>query len=318
MPLGSVLEVLQSPQWDGARYWYNVRMLSTGLEGWASEFFLAPSEVAAAPILFVSDEAGSQDIYQINPDGTGRMRLTSAPGDEADPSWSPDRRHIVFAYRAQGDTDLYIMDANGGGWQQIADLAGEEVHPVWSPDGGRIAFVSNMDGDWEIYLLDLNTRQVRQLTFNNAWDSFPSWSPDGTQLVFTSQQTGNYDLFLLDVASGQQTQLTTSPYSDAHGTWSPQGNDIVYTMVWEEGGKLTRGVGMLNVSNPTQPWRVTFGDISTLGFRYPDWSPDGRFIIFVAGEAPWFELYAASSRGTTAVKLTSATSRSSIAPTWSR
>lgn len=318
MPLGSVLEVLQSPQWDGARYWYNVRMLSTGLEGWASEFFLAPSEVAAAPILFVSDEAGSQDIYRINPDGTGRMRLTNAPGDEADPSWSPDRRRIVFSYRDGGDSDLWIMEANGGGWQQITDLPPEEIHPVWSPDGGRIAFVSNADGDWEIYLLDLNTRQVRQLTFNSAWDSFPSWSPDGTRLVFTSKQTGNYDLFLLDVNSGRQTQLTTSPYSDAHGTWSPQGNEIVYTMVWEEGGRLTRGIGVLNVGNPTQPKRVTFGDTGALQFAYPDWSPDGRFIIFVAGEAPSFELYAASSRGTTTVKLTSATSRSSIAPTWSR
>ncbi|MGQ9494261.1 MAG: trypsin-like peptidase domain-containing protein [Anaerolineae bacterium] len=318
MPLGSVLDVLQAPQWDGARFWYNVRMLSTGLEGWASEFFLAPYEIATAPILFVSDEAGSQDIYQINPDGSGRIRLTSAVGNEADPSWSPDRRQIVFSYFGQGDTDLYIMNADGTAWQQLTNLRGEEVHPVWSPDGRRIAYVSNADGDWEIYLLDLDTRRVRQLTFNTGWDSFPSWSPDGMQLVFTSRQTGNYDLFLLDVSSGGQAQLTTSPYSDAHGTWSPRGNEIVYTMVVEEGGRLARGIGVIDVRNPTRPQHIKFGETGTLQFAYPDWSPDGRFIIFVAGEAPWFELYAAPARGSTAVKLTSATSQSSIAPTWSR
>nr|MBC7245527.1 PD40 domain-containing protein [Chloroflexota bacterium] len=318
MPLGSVLDVLQAPQWDGARFWYNVRMLSTGLTGWASEFFLAPTEVASAPILFVSDEAGTQDIYRINPDGTGRMRLTSAPGDEADPSWSPDRRRIVFAYRGVGDTDLYIMNADGSGWQQITDFRGDEVHPVWSPNGQWIAYVSNADGDWEIYLLELSTGRTRQLTFNQTWDSFPSWSPDSTQLVYTSRQTGNYDLFLLDVASGRQSQLTNNPYSDAHGTWSPQGNEIVYTMVVAEGGSLTRGIGVLDVRDPTRSRRVTFGETGAAQFAYPDWSPDGRFIIVVVGDAPNFELHAAPARGTTMVKLTSATSQSSIAPTWSR
>ncbi len=318
MPLGSVLDVLQSPQWDGERFWYNVRTLSTGRTGWASEFFLATPDIATARILFVSDETGSEDIYSIYPDGSGRQRLTNAPGDEADPGWSPDRRQIAFAYRGQVDCQLYRMNADGGGWQQLTASPGDKVHPVWSPDGNRIAYVSNADGDWELYLLDLGTRQERQLTSNHGWNSYPSWSPDGTRLVFTSRQTGNYDLFLLDVDSGQASQLTTSPYTDAHGTWSPQGNEIVYTMVVAEAGGLVRGIGVLDVRDPAHPRRVTFGDTGSVQFRFPDWSPDGRFIVVVSGEGPQYDLNAAPARGSTMVTLTSAFSQSSIAPTWSR
>jgi len=318
MPLGMVLEVLRAPEWDGARFWYNVRVLETGQVGWASEVYLASSEVAASPILFTSNRTGSGDVYSIYPDGTGLRQLTSAPGDEADPSWSPERSYIVFAYRQDDDYDLYSMDANGGSWKQLTCDETDEVHPVWSPDGSRIAYISNEDGDWELFVLNLDTETAQQLTFNNAWDSYPSWSPDGTRLVFTSRQTGNYDLFVVDTATAQVMQLTTSPYSDAHGSWSPVGEEIVYTMVVAEGDTLLRELGVLSLRDPAHPRRATFSESGKALHRYPDWSPDGRFVVFVSGDGDAAEIYVAPAHGFCMVSLTDAGWAASSAPSWSR
>ncbi|MGH7627891.1 MAG: TolB family protein, partial [Gemmatimonadales bacterium] len=57
-------------------------------------------EVGCAPpperIAFATDRDGNFDIYLMNPDGTGLIRLTDHPAGEVDPDWSPDGSRIVF------------------------------------------------------------------------------------------------------------------------------------------------------------------------------------------------------------------------------
>jgi Tol biopolymer transport system component len=189
---------------------------------------------------------------------------------------------------------------------------------VWSPDGTRIAFVSNQDGDWEICVLDLNTRERQQLTFNKVWDSFPDWSPDGTWLVFTSRRTGNYDLFVVDAETGEELQLTNSPYSDAHPAWSPYGDEIVYTMVVAEGNNLLREIGVLNLYDLANPRRLTVSDGSKALHRYPDWSPDGRWVLFESGRDGDEEIYIIPARGGIMANITNAPESGDSAPAWSR
>lgn len=318
MPLGTTVEVLETPKWDGERFWYKIRVPDSGQVGWASEVYLASWETARTPILFTSNQAGSLDIYSIYPDGTGLIRLTSASGDEGDASWSPDRNYIVFTYSQNDDSDLYCMNIEDGSWIQLTNGPADDVHPVWSPDGNRIAFVSNRDGDWEIFLLDLNISTVQQLTNNQTWDSFPAWSPDSKWLVFTSRRTGNYDLFLVNTYSGEEIQLTSSPYSDAHPAWSPYGDKIVYTMVVAEGRKLLREIGMLNLYDPAHPWRVTKSNPQQALHRYPDWSPDGQWIVFESERDGNKEVYLIPARGGIMANLTSTSRSSDTAPAWSR
>ena len=58
-------------------------------------------------------EVGSspgQDIYVMNPDGTGQLRLTGRH-NASDPSWSPDGSEIAYVSR-EPEPDIYVLDPN--------------------------------------------------------------------------------------------------------------------------------------------------------------------------------------------------------------
>ena len=75
------------------------------------------------------------DIWVMNPDGTGQLNLTDSPGvDDNDPAWAPDGSRI--AYISGPNRDLMVMGADGSGPTSI--LAGA-LSPSWSPDGTRVA-----------------------------------------------------------------------------------------------------------------------------------------------------------------------------------
>ena len=109
----------------------------------------APSWSAdSTKLAFSSDETGNQDIYVMNADGTGRVKLTDREAKDMEPSWSPDGEWIAFLSRSQGKTDIHRVRPDGSG------LASLTVHPaqlysrpIWSPDGTKIAFTSNRDAD---------------------------------------------------------------------------------------------------------------------------------------------------------------------------
>lgn len=316
--LSTLVQVLDEPRWDGARFWYYVQVQGSALTGWASGRYLAPWEIAQMPLLFHSDRYGSTDLFSMHADGTQVVRLTDALGDEGDASWSPDRTRIVFAADRAGNADLYIMNATGGQWAQLTSDSGHDIHPVWSRDGSRIAFVSDRDGDWEIYVINTDGTGLRQITFNDVWDSYPTWSPDDTQLAFTSRQGGDYDLYVVDLNTGELRRLTANPYTDVHPAWAPSGDEIAYTTVIAEGGALRKEIAILNVRNPSYPRRVTVSEPGEGLNSYPDWSPDGQWIVFVSDRDGDGEIYIIPASGGLTMNLSQATGSNEGSPTWSR
>jgi Tol biopolymer transport system component/S1-C subfamily serine protease len=318
LSLGSTVEVLTDPQRNGERFWYHVQPLNGSLPGWATDDYLVSLETALRPIMFSLNQAGSEDLYVVLPDGSELTQVTHRPGDERSASWSPDGDYVVFADRVHGQADLYAMYANGGRPLQLTDHQADDIQPAWSPDGRRIAFVSDRDGDPEIYLLNLYTEELQQVTANQVPDGFPTWSPDGRRLAFASSRAGNDDLFLIDLATLQETQLTTSPSADTHPAWSPNGTEIAYTFSVSEGGTVRSQIAVLDLQDPAHPRQLTTAGPDQASNRYPDWSPDGRWIVFLSEDDAGIALSLVPARGGPPVKLAEFPGISDAAPAWSR
>jgi TolB protein len=66
-------------------------------------------------IAFATDLHGDLEIYTMNPDGTGQVRLTNHPATDRAPAWHPSAPKIAFSTDRDGDVEIYVMNADGSG-----------------------------------------------------------------------------------------------------------------------------------------------------------------------------------------------------------
>src|SRR5215217_1666951 len=85
---------------------------------------------------------GDDEIFTINPDGTGLTQVTDNTGiNDTAPSWSPDGATIAYTAYNQSNSQqsaLYTVSASGGNPNLV--IEGASTDAAWSPDGNRIAY----------------------------------------------------------------------------------------------------------------------------------------------------------------------------------
>jgi Tol biopolymer transport system component len=184
----------------------------------------------------VESNTEPNDIYLVNPDGTGLRDLTNAPEGilNTKPSWSPDGSHLVFSRldgreSGSGHSGLVILDLEAGNEETVSLPADfyQAIGPVWSPDGSKIAFTANRGSIVGPYILDAETGELVRIVPDRHAGSdapgSPSWSPDGSRIAFADDG----DIFSVSLEDMSVAQLTGSPAMETAPSWSPDGR-IVY------------------------------------------------------------------------------------------
>jgi serine/threonine-protein kinase len=185
-------------------------------------------------IVFVSDRAGSYDLYVMNADGSDPRRLTKTPDRcEANPTWAPGGRSIVFdtyCLLTSEQSDLYSVSVEGGHVTNLSRHSGNDFGARWSHDGTQIAFTSDRGGfGEEIYVMTPDGSRVERVTFESGNDRDVAWAPGGAVIAFSSDRDGNsYDVYLMDLSSGRVSRLTTGAAAETSPTWSPDGRRLAF------------------------------------------------------------------------------------------
>src|SRR5437588_12846673 len=77
------------------------------------------------------------DLWVVSRSGGPARRLTSTPGAEIDPYFSPDGSQIAYTSTVAGNTDVYVVPAAGGDPKRLTYHPGIDRVRGWTPDGPR-------------------------------------------------------------------------------------------------------------------------------------------------------------------------------------
>lgn len=94
----------------------------------------------------------ANDIWIANLDGSNVRRLTSHPGIESSPHFSPDGTLVAFTGRYEGNADVYVVPTSGGVPKRLTWHPYDDLVLGFTPDGSSVLFTSQR----EVYVRRFN------------------------------------------------------------------------------------------------------------------------------------------------------------------
>jgi len=194
------------------------------------------------------------------------------------PELSPDARQILYARRwvdklnDAWESSLYIMNADGSRPRKLLDGAA----PRWSPDGTRIAYTARGEPSGsQIFVRWMDAEgAVTQITRVTSGPSGIEWSPDGKSIAFR---------MLVPVNRGWSIEGKVGALRPRNAKWTEPPR-VVEKLDYRQDGQGFTADGYEQIfvvpADGGTPRQITHGEWDA---GTPQWTPDGRTIVFSSG-----------------------------------
>jgi len=196
----------------------------------------------------------------------------------------------VLVYRRTTGNGLFVIDwvDREGKTESLVDTPGPYLWPRVSPDGKRVAITRTESGDSRIWIVDHPGRTLTPLTSAPGIRTNPVWSVDGRFLIMSGDRTIEW----VPVDGSKPPQiLLKGGMPQFPWSLSPDGHRLAFYALDPEThfdlwtAPLEIRSGELRAGTPQAFLRTK--DVET----YPTFSPDGKWIAYVALRAGKYEVY---------------------------
>ncbi|HYK49533.1 MAG TPA: PDZ domain-containing protein [Terriglobales bacterium] len=191
------------------------------------------------------------DLWLSSSSGGEAHRITSDPGRELFPKFSPDGKLIAFTGQYDGNFNVYVMPAQGGQPRQLTFYQGAAaqlsdrmgIHNevlTWTPDSKRVVFLSRRDATngWtkRPFSVSIDGGLPRALPVDQG--GLTSFSPDGTRIAYNQifrnfrtwkRYTGGLaqSISIYDLKNNTVVDLPHTEWTDTFPMW--HGDTIYFT-----------------------------------------------------------------------------------------
>jgi eukaryotic-like serine/threonine-protein kinase len=234
------------------------------------------------------------------------LPLTSYPGQEMLPSFSPDGKQVAFAWDGEkGDNfDVYVKLVDTGTPHRITTHPAQDSFPAWSPDGNYLAFRRHTNEYDAVYLIPSLGGPERKLADicprlmgSQVGGDGLTYSPDGKFLALPDKDSAGepFSIMQISTETGEKRKLSSPPAGsrgDNTPTFSPDGRQIAFSRMVGEGIEDI----YVMAAEGGEPRRLTFDNQF---IRDVDWTADGGEIVFISQRAGDTGLWRVSAAGGT-------------------
>lgn len=198
----------------GAQGGEPVEVLPVGSHGWSRQGG-AEWSPSGIELVMMGDRPQGMQIWVTSVDGRDVRNLVNTPGDNTDPSWSPDAKRVLFVACAEApcadeQREVFATLAVGGTPTQITNDDVLDAQPQFSPDGSQIVMRSQFAAPdeagqgaiWDIRVIPTNRSQpARRLVNDDTVSSSPVWLDDQNVLFDrVPQNSRDSGIFLVRVS----------------------------------------------------------------------------------------------------------------------
>jgi Tol biopolymer transport system component/tRNA A-37 threonylcarbamoyl transferase component Bud32 len=265
-------------------------------------------------------------VYSISPLGGPERKLTDVPVGSF--AWMPDSQSLLVssAKRAGEPRSIFEISLRTGEMRQVtspppqANPGDGDYTPAVSPDGRTLAFLRRVWSEADVYVQPLAGGPARRLTKRSQQLGGLVWASN-REVLFSSTLLGSSSMWRM-VADGSSEQQPVAGVLDgavdpaiAHPANGPV--RLAYTRaaadtnIWSMEIAPDAHGGVRTLAQPTSIIASTRADVS------PQFSPDGKRIVFESGRDGYPEIWVAASDGSGPSQLTTLRSARSGSPRWS-
>jgi len=221
-------------------------------------------------LAYVSFEGSKSSIFVQTLRTGNRFRVSSKPGINGAPSFSPDGRKLVVTLGGvDGNLDIYVLDINSRNATRLTTHRAIDTEGTWSPDGDYIYFTSDRSGGPQIYRVSASGGTPERVTFEGSYNARPRLSPDGSRLAMVHNDRGNYRIAVMNLERKDLLVLSKGS-QDESPSFAPNSDILIYATRQGRNGVLetVSADGLIRQKMAARAG----GDV-----REPVWSPFPRF-----------------------------------------
>jgi serine/threonine-protein kinase len=211
------------------------------------------------------------------------QRLTTDPGLNRTPVWTPDGARVAFTAEREGTVEsIYWQKADGSGVPERLSIGSTLQGPdSFSPDGKRLVFHTPLVVPHDIGMLNLEGERREEMLLKTKFDeSNGAVSPDGHWLAYQSDESGHAEVYLAPFPDVNTSKRQVSTRGGTRPLWSKDGRELFYYVAPDTIMALPVRLGAdVVLGNPQVVVKGPYAVAVNTGRHY-DVSPDGkRFLL---------------------------------------